>query len=210
VPEEPETAFYDVTPRRADPSRRPEDGNYGRSVDPYARPSGPGYGHQARPQDPYAGYDRPAEDGWSEAAYRDAAPTATRAGTRQVRSSRRERGLPGWLAVLLLVALSGICGIIDSANGSSVRGVFNWGLVGASLLAILVVKRSQMFPVVIAPPLVYLAASIGLLYVRTGGLHDHKKILDVGTNWIVYGFPAIAGASAAVLVVAGIRLVTRK
>ena len=67
-----------------------------------------------------------------------------------------------------------------------------------------------MFPVVIAPPLVYLAASAGLLYVRTGGLSSRSKIIDVGTNWIVYGFPAIAGATAAVLLVAGIRMVLRK
>jgi hypothetical protein len=123
--------------------------------------------------------------------------------------AKPEWGLPGWLAVVLLVAVAGICGIIDSASGSAIRGAFNYGLVLASLLAILVVKRSQMFSVVIAPPLVYFVASAGLLYIRTGGLHNRGKLLDAATNWIVYGFPAIAGATAVVLVVAGIRLVAR-
>jgi hypothetical protein len=110
---------------------------------------------------------------------------------------RRESGLPGWLAVLLLI-------------GSSIRGVFNYSLVFASLVAILLVRRSQMFSVVIAPPLVYFAASACLLYVRTGGLHNRGKLIDAATNWIVYGFPAIAGATAVVLIVAGIRLMARR
>ena len=118
--------------------------------------------------------------------------------------------MPGWLAVLLLIAVAGVGGIIDSASGSAIRGAFNYGLVLASLIAILVVKRSQMFSVVIAPPLVYFVASAGLLYIRTGGLHNRGKLLDAATNWIVYGFPAIAGATAVVLVVAGIRLVVRR
>jgi len=123
--------------------------------------------------------------------------------------AKPEWGLPGWLAVVVLVAVAGIGGIIDSASDSAIRGAFNYGLVLASLLAILVVKRSQMFSVVIAPPLVYFVASAGLLYFRTGGLHNRGKLLDAATNWIVYGFPAIAGATAVVLVVAGIRLVAR-
>ena len=126
------------------------------------------------------------------------------------RRNQRESGLPGWLAVLLLIGIAGIGGLIDSISGSAIRGAFNYGLVFASLVAILVVRRSQMFNVVIAPPLVYFAASAGLLYVRTGGLHNRGKLIDAATNWIVYGFPAIAGATAVVLVVAGIRLMARR
>lgn len=123
---------------------------------------------------------------------------------------RRESGLPGWLAVLLLIAIAGVGGLIDSVSGTAIRGAFNYSLVFASLIAILVVRRSKMFNVVIAPPLVYFAASAGLLYVRTGGLQNRGKLIDAATNWIVYGFPAIAGATAVVLVVAGIRLLARR
>lgn len=138
-----------------------------------------------------------------------AQPAATRAVDRRSRP-RNERGLPGWLAVLLLIAIAGASGLVDSLSGSAVRGVFNYGLVVASLVAILVVRRSGMFPVVVAPPLVYFVASAALLYIRTGGLHNRGKLLDAATNWIVYGFPAIAGATAVVLVIAGIRLVSRR
>jgi Gpi18-like mannosyltransferase len=129
---------------------------------------------------------------------------------RQPQRRRHEPGLPGWLAVLVLIGIAGAGGLIDSISGSAIRGAFNYSLGLASLIAILLVRRSQMFSVVIAPPLVYFAASAGLLYVRTGGLHNRGKLIDAATNWIVYGFPAIAGATAVVLVVAGIRLMARR
>jgi Gpi18-like mannosyltransferase len=140
-------------------------------------------------------------------------PTATGAAadpSRLPQRNRRESGLPGWLAVLLLIAIAGVGGLVDSISGTAIRGVFNWSLVFASLVAILLVRRSKMFNVVIAPPLVYFVASAGLLYVRTGGLHNRGKLIDAATNWIVYGFPAIAGATAVVLVIAGIRLMARR
>ena len=77
----------------------------------------------------------------------------------------------------------------------------------ASVVAILVVRRSHMFPIVIAPPIVYSAAALFQLYLRSGGLHDKKVVLDAAANYLVYGFPAIAAATAAVLIIAGIRLI---
>jgi hypothetical protein len=117
--------------------------------------------------------------------------------------------LPGWFAVLVLVFIAGVGGLIDQATGSQIRGAFSWGLILASLVAILVVKRGQMFGVVIAPPLVYLLASAAKLYLA-GGLHDRKVLLDAASSWLVYGFPAIAGATAIVLVIAGIRMIIRR
>jgi Gpi18-like mannosyltransferase len=119
----------------------------------------------------------------------------------------RERGLAGWLAVLVLIAIAAVGGIIDLMNQSQVKGGFNISIVVAAVVAIVLVRRSAMFPVVVAPPLVYFAASAALLYARSGGLHDRKVLLDAAANWLVYGFPAIAGATAAVLIIAGIRLV---
>jgi hypothetical protein len=142
--------------------------------------------------------------------YQSASSTGSPDGSLLPQHDRRRSGLPGWLAVLVLIAIAGVGGLIDSISGTSVRGAFNIGLVVASLVAILLVRRSEMFSVVIAPPLVYFVASAGLLYVRTGGLHNRGKLIDAATNWIVYGFPAIAGATAVVLVIAGIRLMARR
>ena len=125
------------------------------------------------------------------------------------RRLQQESGLPGWTAVLLLIIIAGIGGVIDQVTGSNIRGAFSYGLIAASLIAILAVKRSQMFGVVIAPPLVYFAASAVKLYLG-GGLHNRKVLLDAASSWLVYGFPAIAGATAVVLVIAGIRMIIRR
>jgi hypothetical protein len=121
-----------------------------------------------------------------------------------------ERGLPWWAALLLLIALAALGGLIDTVGSNQLKGGFNIGIVVASVVAILAVKRSHMFPVVIAPPIVYSAAAVFQLYVRSSGLHDKKVVLDAAANYLVYGFPAIAAATAAVLIIAGIRLITRK
>jgi hypothetical protein len=140
------------------------------------------------------------DDGWDapthtvSAAYHNAPPAAP------------ERGVAGWLAVVVLIVISAIGGAVDLATGSQVKGGFNIGVVVASVVAIIIVRRRSMFPVVVAPPLVYFGASAIMLYARSGGLHDRKVLLDAAANWLVYGFPAIAGATAAVLIIAGIRL----
>lgn len=119
----------------------------------------------------------------------------------------KERGLPGWAALLLLLVIAGIGGLVDTVTGAHVRGGFNVGIVIASVVAILAVRKSDMFPIVIAPPLVYSAASAVMLYIRSSGLHDRRVMLDAAANWLVYGFPAVACATAAVLIIAGIRMI---
>jgi hypothetical protein len=121
-----------------------------------------------------------------------------------------QRGLIGWVAVALLVVISGMGGLIDAVAGSTLKGVFAIGLILGSLAAILLVRHRDMFPVVIAPPLIYFGASAVLLYFRSGGFKDRGVLIDAVSNWLVYGFPAIAGASAVVLIVAGGRLVLNK
>ena len=113
-------------------------------------------------------------------------------------------------ALIVLLVIAGIGGLIDTLSGGQARGGFNYGVVIASVVAILVVRRSGMFPVVIAPPIVYSLASGGMLYIRSGGLHDKRVLFDGAANWLVYGFPAIASASAAVLIIAGIRMIIRR
>jgi hypothetical protein len=159
------------------------------------------------PSDPYG---QGAGDGWSQstpvrASYRGDEPAP------DLRPARvRERGLPAWAALLVLLAIAAVGGVIDTLSGSQVRGGFNVGIVVASVAAILLVRRSAMFPIVIAPPLVYAGASAAMLYLRSGGLHDKKVLFDGAANWLVYGFPAIAAATAGVLIIAGIRLITHR
>ena len=164
----------------------------------YGRP--PSYGYPTAHQ-PVAQPGGSFDDGWD-------APTHTVSTAYQNAPAPRapERGAPAWLAVLVLIVIAAIGGAVDLATGSQVKGGFNIGVVVASVVAIIIVRRRSMFPVVVAPPLVYFGASAVLLYARSGGLHDRKVLLDAAANWLVYGFPAIAGATAAVLIIAGIRL----
>jgi len=147
-----------------------------------------------------------ADDGWD-------APTHTVSASYTGRAEAAaphvpERGVSGWVAVLVLIGIAGIGAAIDLINHSQVKGGFNISIVVGTVVAILIVRRGAMFPVVVAPPLVYVAASVLLLYTRSSGLHDRKVLLDAAANWLVYGFPAIAGATAAVLIIAGIRLIS--
>ena len=148
--------------------------------------------------------DSAASRGDRPPAYRD----------RNTRSPRIEQlsepGLPWWGALLVLLAIAAVGGIIDTVSGGQARGGFNWGIVIASVVAILAVRRSGMFPVVIAPPIVYSLGSGGMLYIRSGGLHDRRVLFDGAANWLVYGFPAIAIATACVLIIAGLRLIARR
>jgi len=163
----------------------------------------PGFDPAYTPSPTPRGYDPNDPNGAPVPASRSAARA-------QQRETTRQRGLPGWAALLILLAIAGIGGIIDISSGNSVRGGFNIALVVASLIAIVVVRHRDMFPIVVAPPLVYIVASGVLLYVRSGGLHNRHVLIDTAANGLVYGFPAIAGATAAVLIVAGIRLVSNK
>lgn len=154
----------------------------------------------------YASPSGRSDDGWD-------APThtisASYAATAEATSLRRpERGVSGWVAVLVLIGIAVIGAVIDLINHSQVKGGFNISIVVGTVVAILIVRRSAMFPVVVAPPLVYVTASAVLLYTRSSGLHDRKVLLDAAANWLVYGFPAIAGATAAVLIIAGVRLIS--
>jgi hypothetical protein len=145
------------------------------------------------------------DDGWDAPTH---TVSASYAATGATTPGRPERGVSGWAAVLVLIGIAAIGALIDLINGSQVKGGFNISIVVATVVAILIVRRSGMFPVVVAPPLVYVAASAVLLYTRSSGLNNRKVLLDAAANWLVYGFPAIAGATAAVLIIAGVRLIS--
>jgi hypothetical protein len=120
------------------------------------------------------------------------------------------RGLPGWAALLLLIVIAAVGGLIDTAANIQVRGAFNIGIVVASAIAILVVRRTEMLPVVLAPPIVYSGAAMLMLYIRSGGLHNRHEVLNAALNYLVYGFPAIATATGVVLIIAAIRMLAKK
>jgi len=125
-----------------------------------------------------------------------------------------ERGLPWWGALLVLIAITLLGALIDSLASIDGQDGFNYGIVIASIAGILIVKRSHMFPIVVAPPIVYSVAALLQLYLKSSFSSDKhgliNTVLDAVQNYLVYGFPALASATAAVLLIAGIRLIVRK
>ena len=117
--------------------------------------------------------------------------------------ARGGRTLTGPGAVLLLAGIAGVAGVIDVVAGDALRLVFSAGLVLGAVVAALLVVRRDLLTVVFAPPLVYLVASAvaGLLGRGEGG----GDLIDAAASWLVYGFPAMALATGAAAVVAGIR-----
>jgi hypothetical protein len=111
--------------------------------------------------------------------------------------------LTGIGAVLLLTGIAAVAGVLDVLAGSSLRLIFACGLVlGAVLASVLVVER-DVFTVVFAPPLVFVAAS--LVAVLLGRGEAGGGLLDLATSWLVFGFPAMAIATGAALVIALLR-----
>lgn len=136
---------------------------------------------QVREQPPYGGYAAPA--------------------------ARSGPALTGPGAVLVLVGIAAVAGVVDVVAGDSLRLVFSGGLVLGAVVAALLVSRRDLLTVVFAPPLVYLAAS--LVAVLLGRGEGGGDLIDVATSWLVYGFPAMAAATAAAGLVAAARAARR-
>lgn len=176
-----------------------------------ATPVGAPHGHASRrTRSSQTSRTARRQDGdWQSGPQR--AHAAPRAGRPAVApGTTRQPGLRAVPALLLLVVIMILGIVVDSMRGEQLSTGFDLGIIIGSVAAILAVRRSSMFWVVVSPPIVYsLGAGISL-YARSGGLHDRGVLIDAATNWLVYGFPAIAAASAAVLIIAGIRLIARR
>ena len=103
--------------------------------------------------------------------------------------------------------------LIDSVGSFTGQDAFNVGIVAGSLVAVLIVRRSQLFWIMVAPPLVYAVIAVVRLYVKRSNAGAHgatSAIIDAVQDYLTFGFPALVIAVAIVLVIGGFRLVARK
>jgi hypothetical protein len=202
---------------------RDEDG-WGPATAVYSSTSAPAAASNRRPFYPSKPKPSTGDADWSPAGPRPgrdqrAVRAADRRTERSVaqlanRNAPVERGLTWWAALLILIGIALVGAVIDAIGSIQGKTGFNIGIVVASVIAVLAVKRSHMFPVVIAPPIVYSFGALIQYYIRrssaSGGVSKRQVFFDAAANFFVYGFPAIAAATAAVLIIAGVRLITRK
>jgi hypothetical protein len=117
--------------------------------------------------------------------------------------ARREPGLTGVAAILLLCGIALVAGVVDVVAGDALRLVFSGGLVLGTAVAAVLVARRDILMVVFAPPLVYVAASA--IAVLLGRGNAGGGLIDAAAGWLVYGFPAMASATGVAAVIAAIR-----
>lgn len=139
-----------------------------------------------------------------------ATAVSTSASVTGYRNAFRGIGMVAWKGLVVLAVITAVGALIDAVRGQQLAGGFNIGCIIGSIVAILLVRRSSMFPIVVAPPIFYSVGAGVYLYLRSGGLHNHSVLFDAAPNLLVYGFPAVAAATAAVLIIAGFRLIARR
>jgi hypothetical protein len=110
----------------------------------------------------------------------------------------------GALLLIVVAAMIGAC--VDVLTGTGLRLAFAIGLVLGTAVAAAVVRRGSLLTIVLAPPLIFMVASVLSVLASPGGLGGAGRLYDAAAGWLVYGFPGIAAATGIAVVIAGIRL----
>lgn len=186
------------------------------------RPASPGRGRaERRPAYDSGEFARPAAGGWAEEPARDTrrpgrgpggdlrrsrgagAASAGRSGGAAGAEGSRLRGIVAVLAVFL-ITLAGAA--IDSFLGTGLHMVTLVALVGSSALATLLVRRSDVFSVVVAPPLVFVAVALVDVILAPSATFSLATLATL----LIRGFPAMAIATGVALLLGLFRLAARR
>ena len=124
---------------------------------------------------------------------------------------RREGRLTasGALALAFVVTLAG--GAFDLVTGPGLRRVFAIALVIGAVLAAMLVRTTDLFAVVVSPPLIYLTVSaLATIPHADAAFSSKTRFSALLANWLVYGFPEMATATLLAAVIAAARLLARR
>jgi hypothetical protein len=115
-------------------------------------------------------------------------------------------GIRGALAVLGVFLLTLVAAAADSYIGLGLGMITLIALTAGSVVAALTVRRRDLLSVVVAPPLVFVAVAV----LNIGLAPSATLSLPTLATLLVRGFPAMAIATGAALVLAVFRLITRR
>jgi hypothetical protein len=185
-------------PRPADRGRPVERARPVDRDDYYSEPVA--YSRGARRPDPR--YDRDRETDRRPSA-RDREHDASRGRTQPPERGGRMRGIVAVIGIFL-ITLAGAA--VDSFLGIGLGAITLGALVGSTVIGTLAVRRSDLASVVVAPPLVFVAVA-GLNIALAP-----SAVLNTATvaTLLIRGFPTMAIATGAAIVLALFRLVARR
>ena len=122
------------------------------------------------------------------------------------RAAPPQRGIRGALGVLgaFLVTLAGAAA--DSYVGVGLGLITTVALVGSVAVATLLVRRRDLATMVVAPPLVFVGVAVANIVLAPSATFSLPTVATL----LIRGFPAMAIAVAAALVLTVVRLVARR
>ncbi|GAA2143536.1 hypothetical protein GCM10009760_30060 [Kitasatospora kazusensis] len=152
-------------------------------------------------------WDRPVGGGGEPAG---AGPAAGRAAGRRGDGRAQRRTEPPrkgrGTAALFAVGLPLLGAAVDEAVGSGIGTAFAVCAVLGSALAALVSGRPGWWWVATAPPVVVLGVTAGAELLVHGSKYQGKALATGAAGWAIHGFPVMAAAVAAALLVVLIRI----
>ncbi len=120
------------------------------------------------------------------------------------------RGLAWWVAVPVAAVVTVVAGLLDQRITHSLGVPFDVVYVLCCVAAVCLVRPDGLFaPMVAPPPLMAVAVGISVLVGMSSGKSLSATLLGVGVP-LVDAFPAMALATALVLVLGGLRILRRR
>jgi hypothetical protein len=163
-----------------------------------------------RPADPHRGRGPVRDERWADDEVRPRRPDADRPAARRPGAERpapesgsRVRGVLAVLGVLFMTAAGGAA---DWFMGGGLGMITLVVLVAATSIATLVVRRRDVLSVVLCPPLVFVAVA-GINIGLSPGV---SLTLPTVATILIRGFPTMAVATGAAVVLGLVRLLTRR
>lgn len=125
------------------------------------------------------------------------------------------RGLPWWGAVVLALLLSAAGAVVDKSRLVDDQRLTGFGLYHAlflagCVLAVLGVRRRNLFGPMVQPPLIFAATFIPVQFMRESTETGTRKLLFELALPLASSFPWMAGATVATIALGVIRLLVQR
>jgi uncharacterized protein DUF6542 len=136
----------------------------------------------------------------------DRRPTGSSTVGRRGRPASSDSGVHGAVAALGMFLLTLVAGAADSYIGVGLGMITLVALTVGTIAAVFLVRRRDLFSVLVAPPLVFVAVAL----VNIGLAPSAPLNLPTLATLLVRGFPAMAIATGVAVVLSLFRLVTKR